>query len=226
MNEMLAMLEKNGYVVTPNVLTPNESAATARALGRISLRGAGSRNLLSIPWCRAVVQRVRNRLESNGALPASSVAVQCTLFDKTPQRNWLVALHQDLSIPVRTRVSDPLLTIWSKKEGHNFVQPPTEVLERLLAVRVHIDDCGQENGPLRVVPGSHHSGRVSDADARQLRKTHGEVPCVAKSGDALLMRPLVLHASSKALTPKRRRVLHFLFGPQSLPYGLEWQHAV
>jgi hypothetical protein len=42
----------------------------------------------------------------------------------------------------------------------------------------------------------------------------------------LVMRPLLLHASSKATSLTPRRVLHFLFGPPSLPLGLEWQWAV
>jgi hypothetical protein len=40
------------------------------------------------------------------------------------------------------------------------------------------------------------------------------------------MRPLLLHASSKAINPNRRRVLHFLFGSASLPLGLEWDKVV
>jgi ectoine hydroxylase-related dioxygenase (phytanoyl-CoA dioxygenase family) len=182
--------------------------------------------LLGLAWCRALVKRVKTRLENAGALPSSSVAVQCTLFDKTPQRNWLVALHQDLSIPVRARVQHPRLTVWSRKEGEHFVQAPPELLEALLAVRIHIDDCGLENGPLRVVPGSHRHGRLGNVAGQQLRVVAGEAPCPARSGDALLMRPLLLHASSKAIAPGRRRVLHVLFGPASLPFGLEWTHAV
>jgi hypothetical protein len=40
------------------------------------------------------------------------------------------------------------------------------------------------------------------------------------------MKPLLLHASSKATVPNRRRVLHFLFGPKALPLGLSWAYAV
>ena len=41
----------------------------------------------------------------------------------------------------------------------------------------------------------------------------------------MLMRLLLLHASSKATGASRRRVLHFLFGPPRLPLGLAWAHA-
>ena len=40
----------------------------------------------------------------------------------------------------------------------------------------------------------------------------------AKRGDALILRPLVLHASSKPSGSSLRRVLHFVFGPEVLPY--------
>jgi len=219
-------LELDGYAITPGLIAQTEAAIAARALERMNVRSAGTRNLLQRPWCRALIQRVKARLVNQEALPSSYVAVQCTLFDKTPHRNWLVALHQDLSIPVKSRVGHPSFGAWSEKEGELFVQPPIEVLEMLVAARIHVDDCGLENGPLRVVPASHGRGRVSTTVAKQLKLTLGEEPCVVKRGDGILMRPLLLHASSKAVAPSRRRVLHVLFGPATLPHGLEWKHAV
>jgi ectoine hydroxylase-related dioxygenase (phytanoyl-CoA dioxygenase family) len=100
------------------------------------------------------------------------------------------------------------------------------VLDLLVAVRVHLDDCGSASGPLRVVPGSHRHGRLSAEAARALRDQRGEVECVARQGDVLLLRPLLLHSSSKAQSPAPRRVLHFLFGPQELTCGLKWHRAV
>jgi ectoine hydroxylase-related dioxygenase (phytanoyl-CoA dioxygenase family) len=226
MRTTVAELDDRGYAIAPRIIDPREVATVARAIDRLALRGAGTRNLLARPWCRALVQRIKGRLASADVFPASFVAVQCTLFDKTAEHNWLVALHQDLSIPVRARVDRSSLGAWSRKEGAHFVQPPSETLERLLAVRVHIDDCGSANGPLRVVPGSHTVGRLSSIAAMELRAKLGEAPCLAKSGDALLMRPLLLHASSKAQAPSRRRVVHMLFGPPALPHGLQWKHAV
>jgi ectoine hydroxylase-related dioxygenase (phytanoyl-CoA dioxygenase family) len=154
------------------------------------------------------------------------VAVQCTLFDKSPDRNWLVALHQDLSIPVRERVESAECSGWSEKEGHLYVQPPVNVLERLVAVRVHIDDCPAESGALRVVPHSHMEGRVDPSQADALRQHHGETVIPVAKGGVLLIRPLLLHASSKATSLTPRRVLHFVFGPPALPLGLEWRWAV
>jgi hypothetical protein len=218
--------DQRGFAIVGGVLEQRETATAARALDRFKIRGVGTRRLLDHSWCRALVQRVKTRLANAGILPPSFVATQCTVFDKTPARNWLVALHQDLCIPVLARVDHPSWGPWSKKEGVQFVQAPAKVLERLIAVRVHLDDCGFESGPLRVVPASHCAGLLSDADAVELRATLGEVVCTAKSGDALIIRPLLLHSSSKAQSPSRRRVLHVLFGPPALPDGLQWKQAV
>jgi ectoine hydroxylase-related dioxygenase (phytanoyl-CoA dioxygenase family) len=107
-----------------------------------------------------------------------------------------------------------------------YVQPPTSVLEQLVAVRVHLDDCAAEAGALRVVPKSHLEGRVDRQRTEALRLQHGETVVPVARGGALIMRPLILHASSKATSGTPRRVLHFVFGPPKLPLGLEWQWAV
>ena len=154
------------------------------------------------------------------------MAVQCTLFDKSPTKNWLVAFHQDLSIPVSSRVNSPECSGWSEKAGHLYVQPPVSVLERLVAVRVHIDNSPAQSGALRVVPYSHMEGRIDPNRAEALRQHHGETVVPVAQGGVLVMRPLLLHASSKATSLTPRRVLHFVFGPPSLPLGLEWRWAV
>jgi hypothetical protein len=38
----------------------------------------------------------------------------------------------------------------------------------------------------------------------------------------MLMKPLLLHASSKVSIDSGRRVLHFVFAPAELPGGLRW----
>lgn len=215
------LLEEVGHVLLPALLPAELLDPVAQSLERALGASAGSRNLLAQPQCHDIAVHLKTQLAGMGLLDASSVAVQCTLFDKTADRNWLVALHQDTSIPA----SDPQMPFVTK-EGEPYVQPSVDVLQTLLAVRVHLDDCGADAGPLRVVPGSHRAGRLDDAQAQAMRADHGEATCTAARGDALLMRPLLLHASSRARSPVRRRVLHFLFGPASLPHGLVWNRTV
>ncbi len=91
-----------------------------------------------------------------------------------------------------------------------------------VAVRLHLDDCNERNGALRVVPQSHRFGRLSSNSALLERDKLGEVVVSVSRGGAMLMRPLLLHASSKASVDAPRRVMHFLYGPMKLPEGLRW----
>ena len=226
MSSMRRDIDNRGFFVVPNVLSvPQCDAAISEIASHISAR-PGSRSLMDDPWCQDLALALKRDSRIASVLPDAAVAVQCTLFDKSLETNWLVALHQDLSIPVRERVDSPQCVTWSVKEGVTFVQPPSPLLAELIAVRVHLDDCRLDNGPLRVIPGSHRFGRLSAEEAQAHRSANGEIACTASRGAALVMRPLLLHASSKALADVPRRILHFLFGPPVLPYGLRWHHAV
>lgn len=214
-------LATDGFTLVRSLLSEAECDEVSRSPGAADTRGAGSRRLLHEAWCADLACKVMAHPDVREALPTRARAVQCTFFEKSAAKNWLVPIHQDLSIPVSGRVDHPALSGWSEKEGAVFVQAPDSVLEQLLAVRVHVDPCSPEDGPLRVVPGSHEFGRVGPARAALAGRSAG-VTVPAKRGDALLMRPLVLHASSKSSGSSLRRVLHFVFGPEALPYGLAW----
>jgi len=214
-----------GFQIVDTILTSDECDAVGAEVARCSSRSGGTRSLLEERWCLALAHRLRTHPALSVCLPHDYVATQCTFFEKTTSKNWLVPVHQDLSISVQARVEAPCLTGWSEKEGSLFVHAPTEELERLVAVRLHIDPCNEQDGPLKVVPGTHGLGVIGPAAAVELRRSGAEVPCVAAKGSALVMRPLLLHSSSKASGSGRRRVLHFLYGPRELPYGLAWRIA-
>jgi ectoine hydroxylase-related dioxygenase (phytanoyl-CoA dioxygenase family) len=109
------------------------------------------------------------------------------------------------------------------KAGVPHVEAPCTLLERMLTLRIHLDDVTDENGPLRVVPGSHRSGKETVASPAEPAVIH------ARSGDVLAMRPLVSH-SSGASTPgthRHRRVLHLEFaGCEELPDGFRWHDFI
>jgi len=217
---------EQGYVLLPKFLDGSTCQELREAAELSAHSGAGSRDMLDWEWCRLLAVTLRQKLADLDCLSPRFRAVQCTLFEKSPERNWLVAIHQDLSIPVEAKVADTKLSGWSIKDGIPFVHAPVNVLAQLTAVRVHLDPCDACDGPLNVVPSSHLHGIVDTAKANELRSLLGVVQCTASVGDALVMRPALLHASSKASGNSRRRVLHFLFGPPSLPYGLKWSRAV
>jgi hypothetical protein len=211
-----------GFAVLPDVVSAPALHGILASLSKERDDGVRSRMWLAERWCQDLARSLRSHPGIAEIVPPTWVAVQCTLFEKSPCRNWLVSLHQDLSIPVRERVSNGELSGWSCKDGVLFVQPPPRVLESLVALRVHLDDCGPQMGALRAVPGSHRFGRLDGSRAAALRDEYGETTLTASRRGVLAMRPLLLHASSKATVPSLRRVLHFVFGPPSLPLGLTW----
>lgn len=219
----------HGFELVPQVLPPAvRQALLAQFAGDPT---PGRRGVLSlatvaeVAHSEAVVALVRPHLIAEGQ-NSEPRAVRAIWFDKSTEANWLVAWHQDLTVAVRKRVETRGFTAWSLKEGVPHVQPPTPLLERMLTVRLHLDDANATNGALRVIPGSHRHGRLSAEQTTALREQHPEVVCEVAAGDALLLRPLLLHASARSSRPGRRRVLHLEYAGFDLPDGLEWHEQV
>jgi ectoine hydroxylase-related dioxygenase (phytanoyl-CoA dioxygenase family) len=152
--------------------------------------------------------------------------VRGLLFNKLPEANWAVPWHQDLTIAVRERRQAPGFGPWSLKDGVVHVQPPDEVIARMVSVRIHLDDTDAQNGALRVIPGSHTEGRLSAEAIGRWTTSRTAVTLEAPAGSVLLMRPHLLHASSAAEPPGQRRVIHIEYAADELPFGLEWNEAV
>jgi ectoine hydroxylase-related dioxygenase (phytanoyl-CoA dioxygenase family) len=110
------------------------------------------------------------------------VAVQCTYFNKSPGRNWLVAYHQDRSIPIASSVDSETWPGWSQKEGTSFVHGTNELLAQMLAVRLHVDDCTADNGPLRVIPDSHRVGTLPPEVVAAVRDTTDDQELLVDKG--------------------------------------------
>jgi hypothetical protein len=148
--------------------------------------------------------------------------VRAIFFDKNPGSNWLVPWHQDLAIAVAKQIETPGFKGWSLKDGTVHVHPPSEILAGMITLRLHLDACAASNGPLKVIPGSHHFGKMSPEEILQQASMAGHFVCEIPKGGALLMRPLLLHASPPADSPHHRRVLHIEYATQKLPGNLEW----
>jgi len=213
----------NGFAVVPQVLAPPEIAALIDAVETPAARRGGIRNLLDrVPAVRELAGSSAIRALVEPVLGRDAFAARGILFDKVPGANWKVPWHQDLTIAVRTRVETPGYGPWTVKDGVPHVQPPAEILEQMLAVRIHLDDCGEANGPLRVIPGSHAHGRLTAERIQAIQESTTAVCCTAGQGSVVLMRPLLLHASSAASAPGHRRVIHIEFAASQLPDGLDW----
>ncbi|MGB8494281.1 MAG: phytanoyl-CoA dioxygenase family protein [Candidatus Acidiferrum sp.] len=176
---------------------------------------------MALPVVRELAGSAPVRTLAQSVLGKNCFAVKGTFFNKTKESNWKVAWHQDLTIMVRDRREVQGFGPWTVKEGIVHVQPTTAVLSGILAIRLHLDESGLDNGPLRVIPGSHKPGRLTSTEVADQKKG-SSVVCTIPRGGALLMRPLLLHASSACAVPKPRRVIHLEFSADELLQGLHW----
>jgi hypothetical protein len=217
-------IDEDGIALVENALSQEELGPARDALDAAgsTMGRPGRRNVTDeIPALRELGCSPSLHTIAREVLGKDAFIARVLLFDKTPGANWSLGWHQDSAIAVRAKVDAPGYFGWSVKAGVPHVHPPAEVLERMVTLRVHLDDCGEENGPLRVIRGSHRKGRLSDEAIAECLLIP-ETICSLRAGGVLVMRPLVLHASSPALTPRHRRVLHLEFAADPLPYGLEW----
>jgi ectoine hydroxylase-related dioxygenase (phytanoyl-CoA dioxygenase family) len=229
-------VRRDGFAVVADVLSAGEVEALIAAVDRAGPSDALLRRVEEVYGMRdllRVIPEVRRLAGSRALLDLvesvlgpCSFAVRGLLFDKTEGANWGVPWHQDLTITVRQRVESPGYGPWTIKAGITHVRPPIGVLEEMLTLRVHLDDCGAGRGPLRVLPGSHRGGRL-DVEATRSRLELGPlVDCLVARGGVVIMRPLILHASSAATEPRRRRVIHLEYAVSPLPGGVDWFESV
>lgn len=222
---------ENGFALRENILSSTEIARLLQTLAQINQPSAlqrrnsvyAIRNLLDAsPAIRELANSaaIRNLVEP--ILGTEAIPVRGILFDKIAGANWKVPWHQDVTIAVQERIEAEGFGPWSTKADVLHVQPPARVLENMLSVRLHLDPCHAENGALRVLPGTHRQGRIPEDQIPAIREQSSEFTCESGLGGALLMRPLLLHASSPAQSPNHRRVIHFDFAAATLPNGLRW----
>jgi ectoine hydroxylase-related dioxygenase (phytanoyl-CoA dioxygenase family) len=193
--------------------------------GSVRKRGGifAVRNLLDVsPEARELAHSEAIRALVEPVLGHRFFPVRGILFDKIPDANWKVPWHQDVTIAVQERIEAEGFGPWSMKADVLHVQPPAEVLEHMISVRLHLDNCAEENGALRVIAGSHLHGRIPEEEIPAIREQTPEQVCAVGVGGALLMRPLLLHASSPSRVPGHRRVLHLDFASVELPNGMRW----
>lgn len=225
-----------GFAIIPGVYSAEESATAADKLTSdfenesgsdvLSSRGSvyAARNLIdTAPWLTVfwnrppLVDVLRHMLGDEFGL------VRILFFDKPSDRSWSLPFHKDMTIAVRDNSIPSGFSKPTVKAGVPHVEASTPILNQMLALRIHLDEVTAQNGPLQVIPGSHHAGKVSQPSKLKIEKI------LVAAGDVLAMRPLISHASghTEADGPRRRRVLHYEFcGTQDLPGGYEWHRFI
>lgn len=187
------------------------------------LNSAGIRQLeKKFSSIQDIAQHTRILAIAERALGNKASLVRGLFFDKTPDRNWLVGWHQDKTVSVNRKFSHYEWRAWSLKEGVYHVQPPLEVLEKMVTLRIHIDHCNLNSGCLKIIPTSHQNGILQSSQVKEVVASSTVVDCEVNAGDILVMRPHLLHSSAKALVPSHRRIVHLEFSSYDLPANISW----
>lgn len=155
-------------------------------------------------------------------LGTSAKPVRVILFDKSEPMNWALGWHQDRTIAVARKIETPGFGPWSIKAGVQHVEPPIEVLQSMITLRVHLDPVDEDNAPLLIAPGSHQLGRIPESQIDATVEHYGRYACLADLGDIWAYSTLILHASEVARRPRRRRVLQVDYCALDLPNGLRF----
>jgi ectoine hydroxylase-related dioxygenase (phytanoyl-CoA dioxygenase family) len=207
---LVERVSKDGFAILPNVISDREIDALHVTLEQSELprTRAGMRHAMRNAAVAELTRDIRMLELAREVLGAAAVPFRATLFDKSPVSNWLVVWHQDTALPVQKRRDVPGWGPWSIKEGVDYAHAPASALEQVLALRLHLDDSVAENGPLRVLPGTHTLGVLTDEALHDLSAKITAVDCLVPRGGILAMRPLIVHASSKSQSSAPRRVLH------------------
>jgi len=212
-----------GYRIVTSVLDDAETSELLHSLqtSQVTRSRAGARHLMAHPGVNAVATDPRLLEIAGECLGRSPVPFRATLFDKSPAANWLVTWHQDTTLPIQERRDAPGWGPWAVKSGITYAQAPAAALARVVALRLHFDDSRADNGPLRVLPGTHTLGVLTDAEIDRAVAGASAVECLAPAGGIVAMRPLILHASSKSASDRPRRVLHIEYADSlQMPDGL------
>ena len=221
----LAAFERDGYAFQAGSLI-SHAQCLMLANEFESVGSAGARHLLDLSSVQSVLNESALQSAIHTLLGRGAFAYKATFFDKNSDTNWLVAWHQDISIPVSQRLDIKGWRGWSTKDQVQYVQPPDNILSSLVALRLHLDPCEKNSGPLKVLVGSHVLGKIRQSEIVALTANFSQHVVTGGMGSALLMRPLLVHASSKSASSNRRRVLHLEFAAVDLPDRLEWHRRV
>jgi ectoine hydroxylase-related dioxygenase (phytanoyl-CoA dioxygenase family) len=221
---------ERGFTIIEHVFSYSDIDSIIRTIETVDTSGPTFRKMNDLFAIRQFLKEVPAAFPCIFTKPLNSIidklfgedyfVVKSIYFDKPGESNWFVSYHQDLTISVNEKTDIQGFGPWSVKQNQYAVQPPLEILEDNFTIRIHLDDTNEDNGALRVIPGSHLKGicRPETIDWSKER----ESTCNVTKGGIMIMRPLLLHASSRTINNKRRRVIHLEFSKRILPKPLQW----
>ena len=216
--------QNDGFEIHPAIFSLKEIAELRKEASRLQ-EESGTACVRGISKRSDLISRLSFSEKLTELLPEELSPVRSILFDKTPEENWPVLWHQDLTIAVQEKVEINGYGPWSIKNGIPHVQQPVELLRNMVTLRIHLDDTPKENGALIVMPKSHLLGKGPAENIRE-QTSESAITCECTAGDVLLMSPLLFHSSKRSEKPDRRRIIHIEYARRSdLDSRLDWQQT-
>jgi len=225
-----SQLGNNGFTIIKNVFSDEQIEQLLKLIDQTDISRASFRkssDLFAIRQFLKEVPDINPQVFNNdficllGAILGHDYfVVKSIYFDKPKQSNWFVAYHQDLTIAVDRKTELEGYNQWTVKQEQFSVQPPLAILKSIYTVRIHLDDTDENNGALKVIPGSHLKDIYRSEDIDWSVET--EENCIVPKGGIMIMRPLLQHSSSRTTNNKRRRVIHIEFCNKELHNKLKW----
>jgi ectoine hydroxylase-related dioxygenase (phytanoyl-CoA dioxygenase family) len=223
-------ISESGFSIAENIYSPEEVQSILAEIDEVDTSKETFRKtsdlfairqfLKEVPQTVDLVFNARFRDIVNNVLGEDYFVVKSIYFDKPEASNWYVAYHQDLTISVDRKVDLENFGPWTVKQNQFAVQPPIEILENIVTIRIHLDDTDANNGALRVIPKSHLRKIYRPETIDWEREV--EMMCCVGQGGAMFMKPLTLHSSGRTTNNRKRRVIHIEFSNLELPEALKW----
>lgn len=218
----LSTFQSKGYQIVNGLYTPGQILNITRVLEGLDLeREFGVRRILRLypdlakmvitPQLSGLVRRIQPKAQ----------VIRSIYFNKPPLANWIVNWHQDLTINLKHKKIYPGFKNWRVLADRVVTQPPLDVLKDMFTLRVHLDQCTEQNGALRVIPGSHLEGVIDVRNGIGKNQAKEQI-CEVSKGGVLIMKPLLLHSSRRTDNLASRRVIHMEFSDFQLPHDLDW----
>ncbi len=225
LDHSLNELNHQGFRILNDVYSANQTSIIKEELQRYFAKSNETpfgkrRLLLDIPALIPLLftNELVNLVKS---IDRKAFLTKAIYFDKPEGANWYVTWHQDVPINVTTKVEMDGYAGWTQKQDVVSVRPPIEISKNIFTIRIHLDDTTAQNGALSVIPASH-TKRLLSNEINDLVNSVESIPCEVRTGGVHLMKPLLLHSSSKSKQQTPRRVIHLEFASLALPSGLDW----
>ena len=187
---------------------------------------AGICNLLDIPCAAELASSGAVRMVAEAVLGSKCFAVGGTFSDEGPdgKGGW----HQDTLIAVRERREAPGFDEWSEQSGIHYVRPPSEVLQRMISIRLNLNACGEKSGLFQMLSASHRQGVLTSEEIQKkaAMDEHFAITGPVVRGGMLAFKPLLIHTSTPVSPTAFPQTLQLDFAGDPLPHGMNWRWDV